>query len=475
MYDGLRGFIELLEKRKELLRINDADPDLEIGALTVLAGQMGENHPAVLFDRIKGYSEGYRILTNLITTKARSKIGAGIDPNTEMKDEVDYVVKMLDSYSPIHPREVSSGPVMENKEEGDGVNLLKFPAPKWHELDGGKYLGTGSLVFTRDPDEGWVNAGIYRLQLFDKNTVGVAVNPGHHGGIIAEKYWLRGKNCPVVISLGHDPRLLEGAHLGVPWGESELDYAGWFLKKPVDVIIGKYTGLPMPNNSEVILEGEIPPPSIESRMEGPFGEFGGYYSMEPKPQPVMKVKAVYYRNNPIIDGRPPFRGLSHDGMLPFTEAILMQSLRKIGLNDVKKVGRMGPFMVVSMTPRYPGHSRRVADFVMTGIATRPPKYVLVVDEDIDPSNQRDVLWALSSRVDAAESVYLVKNRWGSPTDPRIPPEKKKVGDITASSLIFDATMPITWKDEFPKPTAFSKSVLDAYREKWVSKLGQKTK
>ena len=109
MYDDLRGFIDVIEKRNELLRIYDADPDLEIGAVTVLAGQQGENHPMVLFDKIKGYSEGFRVLTNLVTTKARSKIGAGIDPNTEIKDEVDFIVKMLDAYKPIHPREVSQG------------------------------------------------------------------------------------------------------------------------------------------------------------------------------------------------------------------------------------------------------------------------------------------------------------------------------------------------------------------------------
>jgi 4-hydroxy-3-polyprenylbenzoate decarboxylase len=109
---------------------------------------------------------------------------------------------------------------------------------------------------------------------------------------------------------------------------------------------------------------------------------------------------------------------------------------------------------------------------MTGVGARPPKYVVIVDQDIDPNSQRDVMWALSSRVDAEESVYLVKDRWGSPTDPRIPPEKKRVGDITASSLIFDATIPLSWKDEFPKPTAFSKPVLDEYRKKWASKLAR---
>ncbi len=470
MYTDLREFIGILESRKDVLNIDDADPHLEIGAIGVLAGQLGENHPALLFDRIKGYSAGYRIITNVVTTKARSKLAAGIDPDTPMGDEVEFVLKMLETFSPVPPKEVSSGPVMENKQVGDAVDLMKFPAPKWHELDGGKYLGTGSPVFTKDPQEDWVNVGIYRLQLFDKNTLGCAINPGHHGGIIAQKYWEKGKSCPVIVSLGHDPRLLEGAHLGVPWGQSELDYAGWLRKKPVEVITGPITGLPIPNNSEIILEGDIPPLSEASVVEGPFGESVGYYSFESKPQPVIRVKAVYHRNDPIIDGRPPFRGLAHDGSLPFGDAILLQSLRKMGFSDIKKIGRIGPFLVISMTPRYPGHARRVADFAMSGIAGRPPKYIVIVDDDIDPTSQRDVMWALSSRVDAEESVYLVKDRWGSPTDPRIPPEKKRSGDITAGSLIFDATIPISWKSEFPKPTAFAKSALEAYRKKWAPKL-----
>jgi 4-hydroxy-3-polyprenylbenzoate decarboxylase len=226
------------------------------------------------------------------------------------------------------------------------------------------------------------------------------------------------------------------------------------------------TGLPIPRYSEFVVEGEIPPVSAQAIKEGPFGEFGGYYSSEDLPKPIINAKSIYFREDPIIIGCPPFRGVKHDGALPFDEAVLFYWIHKIGFSDVKKIGKMGPFLIVSMIPRYPGHVRRIADFVMSGVGMRPPKFVLIVDEDIDPKNQKDVLWALSSRVDTEESIYLTKNRLGGLTDPRIPPNKKASGDITSSSMIIDATRPWAWRKQFPKPSDFSDELIEEYRHKW---------
>lgn len=466
MHRDLRDFLEILESRGELRKISGVDPVLELSALTVIIARQKKEHPALLFDEIKGYRKGFRIVTNLITTMARNKLAVGIDPELDIGDPVDFLVNMLSRYEPIPSKETSDGPVMENVMKGDDVDVTMFPAPLWHELDGGRYLGTGTLVILRDPEDGWVNMATYRIQLHDKKTLGISISPGHHGGIIRDKYWELGRSCPVVASFGHDPTLGVAADLPIPYGESELDYAGWMKGHPVEVIRGPITDLPIPKDSELVIEGEIPPLHVESRAEGPFGEFGGYYSVEERPQPVIRVKAVYYRENPIIDGRPPFRGIRHDGPLPFAEAILLLTLRRLGYRDVKKVRRMGPFLVVSMKKRYAGHARSVADLIMSGIGMRPPRYLVLVDEDIDPRNDEDVMWALSSRVDPAESVYLVKNRQGSLTDPRIPPSKKVVGDITSSSLIIDATRPWAWRERFPKASEFQPGVLEKFKEKW---------
>lgn len=465
VHQDLRGFIKVLEERDELRVVENADPVLEIGILTMLVGRR-KNHPALLFDKIKGYGKGFRIITNLITTEARNRIAAGIDPDVRVENMVEFLTELLRQYRPLKPANVSDGPVMANKMVGDKVDMSIFPSPLWHEHDGGRYIGTGTLVIMRDPETGFVNAGTYRIQLHDKKTLGISISPGHHGAIIRDKYWEKGLSCPVVVSFGHDPTLGVAADLPVAYGESELDYAGWLRGRPVEVLDGPFTGLPIPSTAELVVEGEIPPLDVEARVEGPFGEFGGYYSSEERPQPVIRVKAAYFRDDPVLDGRPPYRSVRHDGPLPFNLAFLFKALKDLGHHDVRKVGKAGPFLVVSLKVRYAGQVRQVADLVMSGIGMRPPKYLMIVDEDIDPDNHDDVMWALQSRVDPETSIYLVRNRWTSLTDPRVPPEKKTVWDITSSSLIIDATRPWGWRNKFPKPTEPSPSTSAKYYEKW---------
>ncbi|MCS6770140.1 MAG: UbiD family decarboxylase [Candidatus Caldarchaeum sp.] len=468
-HQDLRDFMKILEERNELRVVENADPELEIGILTMMVGRR-KHHPSLLFDAIKGYRKGFRIITNLITTEARNRLAAGIEPELEVDNMVEFLAGLLKEYQPVKPTMVSDGPVMSSKMVGDRVDLGIFPSPLWHEFDGGRYIGTGTVVLMKDPENGFINLGTYRIQLHDKKTLGISISPGHHGGIIRDKYWERGLSCPVVISFGHDPTLGVAADLPASYGESELDYAGWLRGRPVEVIEGPLTGLPIPSTSELVVEGEIPPLQVESRVEGPFGEFGGYYSVEERPQPVVRVKAVYFREDPVIDGRPPYRGVRHDGPLPFNLAFLLKTLRDLGYHDVRKIGRVGAFLVVSLKVRYAGQVRQVADLVMSGIGMRPPKYLMMVDEDIDPDNFEDVMWAFQSRVDPEDSIHLVRNRWTSLTDPRVPPEKKAVWDITSSSLIIDATRPWGWRDKFPKPTEPSKNTLNKYYVKWKSFL-----
>jgi UbiD family decarboxylase len=464
-HEDLREFIEILETMNDLRIVENADPNLEIGILTAIIGRR-KNHPALLFDKIKGYKGGFRIITNIITTERRHMLAAGIDPGEKIEDMVNFLAMILQNYKPIKPIEVSDGPVMSNVMKDDRIDMNIFPSPLWHEFDGGTYIGTGTLVIMKDPDSEYFNAGTYRVQLHDSKTLGISIAPGHHGDIIRQKYWERGLSCPVVVSFGHDPTLGVAADLSVPFGESELDYAGWFKGSPVKVVRGPLTDLPIPADSEVVVEGEIPPLDIESRLEGPFGEFGGYYSFEEKPQAVIKVRGVYFRDDPIIDGRPPYRGVRHDGPLPFNLAILLNTVRRLGHSDVIKVGRVGCFLVVSLKVRYAGQVRQIADLIMSGIGMRPPKYLVIVDDDIDPNNFDDVMWAIASRVDPEESIYLVKNRWTSPTDPRVPPWKRATGDLTSSSIIIDATRPWSWRDKFPKPTEPSPQLFQKYCVKW---------
>ena len=167
MYDDLRGFIDQIEILGELQKVNGADPQLEIGALTVLTARKSKSHPALLFDQIKGHKKGFRILSNIVTSMNRSKLALGIEPNVDVGDPVDYLAHMLSGFAPIHPREVSDGPVFENAQKKDEIDILEFPAPKWHLLDGGNYLGTADIVVMKDPDTQKINLGTYRLQVHE--------------------------------------------------------------------------------------------------------------------------------------------------------------------------------------------------------------------------------------------------------------------------------------------------------------------
>ena len=169
------------------------------------------------------------------------------------------------------------------------------------------YIGTDDMIIMRDPESGWINSATYRVMVHDKNTVAIWISPGKHGRFIREKYFDKGDPCPVLISCGQDPLLFITSHQEIDIETSDLDYAGGIRGKPIDIIPSEIHRLPIPAHAEVVLEGEIS--ATETRSEGPFGEFMGYYASEASEQPIVKVKRVYYRTNPIltlaIPSRPP--------------------------------------------------------------------------------------------------------------------------------------------------------------------------
>jgi len=299
----LRSYIRQLKDVGLLAEIHGADWNLEIGALTELSAEKAG--PALLFDRIKGYPEGYRVLTNFLNNPKLLRAALGYPPDMPMLSLLRSVKEKFARLDPVPPKEVATGPVLENIQEGDQIDLFSFPAPKWHELDGGRYLGTGDMVVNEDPVDHWVNVGTYRIQLHDRYTLGSHISPGHHGRLIRENYWAEGKSCPIVVVFGIHPLLWITSISAFPWKTSEYDIMGGLLGKPVEVIKGPYTGLPIPCDAEIAIEGECPPPEVESKKEGPFGEWTGYYASGAKVDPVIKVKRVMYRTDPIILGVAP--------------------------------------------------------------------------------------------------------------------------------------------------------------------------
>jgi len=448
----LRGFLQQCKEDDDLLELQGVNWDVELGTLTELLAE--KRGPALVFDKFKDYPEGYRVATNLYTTVRRFARAIGMPPETHRMDIIKRW-RAVD-FKPVKPVEVKTGPVMEHVDTGVDVNLYKFPVPRYHELDGGRYIGTCVAVIMRDPDEGGVNAGVQRVMVHDENTTGLYISPGKHNGIIREKYWSKGASCPVVMDFSPPPILWLSAASHVPWGTSEFDWAGYLANEPIEVIRGQFTGLPIPANSEIAIEGEYLPPAVETRMEGPFGEWTGYYGGGERDEPVVRVKAVYHRNNPILAGAPPIKPPNYAFAVPVrTTPLLWNALEDAGIHGIKGVweheaggGRM--IIIISLKQTHAGHAMQAA---MAAAGSHAGGYmsklVIVVDEDIDPTDLNDVMWAVVSRANFEDAVSIIKGCWGTRLDPALPPDKRERRELTHSTMVIDACRPFYWRDRFP--------------------------
>ncbi len=467
----LRLFISELEKLNEIRKIDNADWNLEIGTMTELGDE--RNLPALLFDNIKGYPAGYRVFTNIVATPKRLAFAFGLPSEISNVERTRQIKEKFKSLKPIPPATVKSGPILENVQKDNDVNLLKFPVPFWHELDGGRYIGTADMVIMRDPVGNWVNMGTYRIQLHDKNTLGLYISPGHQGRLIRENYWAQGKACPVAAVFGAHPLVWVPSTMALPWGVEEMGVVGGLLGKPLEVVTGEYTGLPIPACGEIAIEGECPPPSVESRKEGPFGEWPGYYGSGARTEPVIRVKRVMHRNNPILAGAPPLKPpASGSASFIARAANLWSEIEKLGIPGIKGVYQLSPggasfLTVVSIEQRYAGHAKQAGMAAMsTPGGAYHGRFVIVVDDDIDPSNQDDVFWAVSTRCDPATDIEIIRNCWSTPLDPCMPPEKKEKGNFTNSRAIIDACRPYHWRKEFPPVNRASDELRGKILSRW---------
>jgi len=462
-YTDLRDWIQKVDELGELRRVEGADWNLEMGAITEVYAR-NEPYPAILFDKIKDYREGHRVLIGVHhMSLKRQLLTLNMPLDYNRMQFIQTCRERLDHPHNIPPKVVKTGPVMENVMEGKDIDLLSLPVPRWHEDDGGRYLGTAHVVITRDIDEGWVNLGCYRVMVHDRDTLALYISPGKHGRIMRQKYFDQGRSFPVAISFGDDPLLVMTAGKQIAWGASEYDYAGGIRGEPFDVIIGKHTGLPIPASSEITIEGEVLP--NEQKREGPYGEWTGYYASGERSEPILKVKRLMHRNDPIMTAAPSSRppGGSDDGLL--RSAFVWDHLEKAGVPDVRGVacyqGRF--FTAVSIKQRYPGHAKQAAMIAaQCGTGAYLGRYVVVVDDDVDVYDMNDVLWAMCTRVDPVKDMDLIRRAWSGPLDPIIPKDQKGF----SSRVVIDATRPYEWMKDFPLASAASpelkKKVIEKY-------------
>jgi len=466
-FADLRDWMEQVEALGELRHISGAHVDDDIGPIAEIS-ERSLKGPAVLFDGIQTFEPGRRILINPISSLNRVALTVGFPLNLTKADYCDLWLDKTRSLKPTPPRVVTDGPVLENTQSGANVDLHGFPAPIWHSGDGGRYIGTGCVVISRDPDGGWVNLGTYRVMVVDKNHVTIYAAPGKHMAIVRDKLFAQGKSMPVAISLGHDPTLLLGGSTPLPYGESEYDYVGGLKGQAVDILHGDYTGLPIPAHSEIILEGEI---SSEKCPEGPFGEWPGYYASGERTEFVTTIHRIHHRNNPIMIGTPPTKPPTGVGtaMGTIRAARVRDEIRKAGIPDVKHVWfhEFGSrfFLAVSIKQRYAGHAAQVGHVAtMCQGAAYMGRYVVVVDDDIDVYDSMDVLWAMCTRSDPVRDINIIPRAWSDELDPMV---ARGAGDAPFNSrAIIDATWPWEWRHELPTVIALTPEERAATMAKW---------
>ena len=223
-FNDLRSFIDGAARIGELKIIDGAHWDLEIGCLTELMAE--QDGPLLLFDNIVGYPKGFRIAANVLAGARRFALALGLPTDAAKIEILKTWRNKIRDLKPFAPVEISSGPITENILAGERVDLGIFPTPKWHEHDGGRYIGTGDMVVTQDPDSGWVNVGTYRACVVGRDRVTLWIIEHKHGKQIARKYWQKGLPCPVAIVLGCEPATWMAAPSAAKAGVSEYEYAG---------------------------------------------------------------------------------------------------------------------------------------------------------------------------------------------------------------------------------------------------------
>ncbi|MGG1243421.1 phenolic acid decarboxylase BsdC [Bacillus cabrialesii] len=440
-YQDFRKFLAALEKEGQLLTVNEeVKPEPDLGAAARAASNLGDKSPALLFNNIYGYNNA-QIAMNVIGSWPNHAMMLGMPKDTPVKEQFFEFAKRYDQF-PMPVKREETAPFHENEITED-INLFDIlPLFRINQGDGGYYLDKACVISRdlEDPDNfGKQNVGIYRMQVKGKDRLGIQPVPQHDIAIHLRQAEERGVNLPVTIALGCEPVITTAASTPLLYDQSEYEMAGAIQGEPYRIVKSKLSDLDVPWGAEVVLEGEII--AGEREYEGPFGEFTGHYSGG-RSMPIIKIKRVYHRNNPIFEhlylGMP---WTECDYMIGINTCVpLYQQLKEAYPNEIVAVNAMythGLIAIVSTKTRYGGFAKAVGMRALTtphGLGYC--KMVIVVDEDVDPFNLPQVMWALSTKMHPKHDAVIIPDLSVLPLDPGSNPS-----GIT-HKMILDATTPV---------------------------------
>ena len=471
----LREWISRVESMGELVRVKQpVDCNEEMSAIAYLVAKQSPS-PAILFERTKSYETspiGATLLWNILGPSLR-RIALTLEesPDTLTVELIRRVKEKLKQRKP--PREVARNQASfyENSRTGNEVDLLELPIPKHWPLDGGHYAGTADAVITRDPDSGYLNVGTYRMMLQGKNQVGLYLSPGKDARLHIPRAWQKNQPIQVAAAWGIDPLFMVIGSQTFPKNVSEYEFAGGIKGRPIPVVRGMTTDLLLPASAEFVVEGVIRPNSV--KKEGPFGEFPGYYGRPEAGCPLVEVTAVHYRSSPILTNAlmADYPSNEQSGFFSIIRsARIWDDLEKLGIPGIQGVyshpAAAGGFgmTVLSLEQRYAGHAAQAL-----ALAAQVPggayytKWIIAVDEDVDPTDINQVIWAMSSRCNPVDDIDLLRNTWSTWLDPtQNPPEKRPYG----SKALINACKEHRYLPVFSKRTTLRREIYDQVASRW---------
>ena len=424
-FKDLRDFISFLESKGDLRRITTpVNPELEITEICDRTVKQGG--PALLFENVEGYD--IPVLINMYGSEQRMAWALGVDKLDDLVQRVQGILGLMQGGAPkgimdklrmlgrlrelasFQSKIVRSGPCQEVVHTGDDVDLYKYPILKCWPMDGGRYI-TLPLVITKDPDTGVRNFGMYRIQVFDKNTCGMHWQTHKVGARHYRVSREEGRErVEVAVALGGDPATIWTGSAPLPPDMDEMMIAGFIREEGVELVKAKTVDLEVPAHAEMIIEGYVTPG--DEALEGPFGDHTGYYSLADT-YPVFHVTAITHRREPIyptiIVGRPPmedyFMGkVTERVFLPIMQTVLPEI---VDIN-MPAEGVFHNLVLVSIKKEFPGHAQKVM-YGLWGLGLMSlAKAIIVVDHYVDVHDLSEVTWRVTNNIDAARDIITVQ-------------------------------------------------------------------